>query len=105
MMVGPRKDTIKFFVEGKVHLVQETDGVRILGNAKQEFLHKIPNEVEDVFKIGEWRRLILVHAFSFISNTYISKTRLRLAYFETRKSENNEIWTMRQFQNDSTRSK
>ena len=52
MMVGPHKDTIKFFVEGKVHLVQETDGVRILGNTKQEFLHKVPNEVEDVFKIG-----------------------------------------------------
>ena len=47
---------------------------------------------------------IEIHAF-FISNTYISNTRLRLAYFETRILENNGIWTMRLFQNDCTRSK
>ena len=47
----------------------------------------------------------VVHAFSFISNTFISNTRLRFAYFETRISENNEIWTMRLFQNDCTHSK
>ena len=46
-----------------------------------------------------------LHAFSFISNTFISNTRLRFAYFETRISKNNEIWIMRPFQNDCTHSK
>ena len=41
----------------------------------------------------------------FTSNTFISNTRLRLAYFETKISENNKIWTMRPFQNDCTHSK
>jgi len=49
MMVGPTKDTVKYFVDSKVHLVQELDGTRILGNMTSEFLQKVPIEVVDMF--------------------------------------------------------
>lgn len=61
MMVGPTMDTVKYFVEGKVHLVQELDGVRIIGNTNQEFLQKVPNEVEDVFKLGSMKPGAMLH--------------------------------------------
>lgn len=55
MMIGPTSDTVKYFIDSKVHLVQEIDGVRIIGNYEQEFLQKVPAEVEDVFKIGSMK--------------------------------------------------
>ena len=45
MMVGPTKDTVKYFVDSKVHLVQELDGTRILGNMTSEFLQKVPSKI------------------------------------------------------------
>ena len=45
-----------------------------------------------------------IHGY-FASKTFLSNTRLSLAYFETRILEYIEIWTMRPFQNDCTHSK
>ena len=47
-----------------------------------------------------WSSRFFVYKHHFISNK-----RLRLAYFEPRISENNEIWTEKPFQNNSTHSR
>jgi len=52
LLVGPKKDWIKFSYDSAVALVPEMDGVRIVGSTKHEFLQKVPTVVEDVFKIG-----------------------------------------------------
>ena len=51
-MVGPQKDWVKFPLDSAVQLVQETDGVRIIGTFTHEFLQRVPVVTEDVFKIG-----------------------------------------------------
>ncbi|CAH3134272.1 unnamed protein product [Porites lobata] len=39
-------------MDSAVHLVQELDGVRIIGNETHELLQRVPAAVEQVFKIG-----------------------------------------------------
>jgi vacuolar protein sorting-associated protein 16 len=51
-MVGPRGVALKYFYEGQVHVVPDIDGVRLLTNEVCEFLHKVPDETEEVFKLG-----------------------------------------------------
>ena len=52
LMVGPKKDWIKYSYDSTVTLVPEMDGIRIIGRTSHEFLQKVPPVVEDVFKIG-----------------------------------------------------
>ncbi|KAJ3129946.1 hypothetical protein HK098_007212 [Nowakowskiella sp. JEL0407] len=52
LMVGPFGDWIKYSYEGVVQLVPEVDGVRIVTNEKCEFLQRVPDSCEKVFKIG-----------------------------------------------------
>ncbi|XP_033731086.1 vacuolar protein sorting-associated protein 16 homolog, partial [Pecten maximus] len=52
VVVGPQKDWIRYNFESPVHLVQEMDGTRIIGNYQHEFLHKVPEVTEHIFKIG-----------------------------------------------------
>ncbi|CAH3134221.1 unnamed protein product [Porites lobata] len=47
-VIGPTMDTM----DSAVHLVQELDGVRIIGNETRELLQRVPAAVEQVFKIG-----------------------------------------------------
>jgi len=61
MMVGPSQDSSKYFVEGKVYLCQELDGVRIIGNSNHEFLQKVPDEIEDVYKLGSMKPGATLH--------------------------------------------
>ncbi|CAH3134250.1 unnamed protein product [Porites lobata] len=67
-VVGPTMDTIRYplinkiilyhdptsfpTICGAVHLVQELDDVRIIGNETHELLQRVPAAVEQVFKIG-----------------------------------------------------
>jgi hypothetical protein len=51
-MVGPNKDFINFHVFGEACLVADPDGLRIISNDSHEFLQRVPDVVEDVFKIG-----------------------------------------------------
>ncbi|XP_020601018.1 vacuolar protein sorting-associated protein 16 homolog [Orbicella faveolata] len=51
-VVGPTQDTIRYQMDSSVHLVQELDGVRIIGNEAHELLQRVPAAVEQVFKIG-----------------------------------------------------
>eukprot|EP00112_Aurelia_sp_Birch-Aquarium-sp1_P019595 Seg4875.2 transcript_id=Seg4875.2/GoldUCD/mRNA.D3Y31 product="Vacuolar protein sorting-associated protein 16" protein_id=Seg4875.2/GoldUCD/D3Y31 len=52
LMIGPTKETVRYFLDSNSFLVQEVDGLRIIGNEKHQFLQKVPVEVEDVFKLG-----------------------------------------------------
>ena len=52
LMVGSKKDWIKFSYDSAVTMVPEMDGVRIIGSTSHEFLQKVPTVVEDIFKIG-----------------------------------------------------
>ncbi|CAH3134241.1 unnamed protein product [Porites lobata] len=52
-MIAP--DFLTYFtyqMDSAVHLVQELDGVRIIGNETHELLQRVPAAVEQVFKIG-----------------------------------------------------
>ena len=51
-MVGPNGVAVKYFYDGQVHVVPDLDGVRFLTNEICEFLQKVPDETEEVFKLG-----------------------------------------------------
>ncbi|KAL9096876.1 MAG: hypothetical protein Q9165_000840 [Trypethelium subeluteriae] len=51
-IVGPNGASSKFFYDNWVHLIPDIDGVRILTNDVCEFLQKVPDVVEDTFKLG-----------------------------------------------------
>eukprot|EP00002_Diphylleia_rotans_P004919 TRINITY_DN1382_c0_g2_i1.p1 TRINITY_DN1382_c0_g2~~TRINITY_DN1382_c0_g2_i1.p1 ORF type:complete len:828 (-),score=186.60 TRINITY_DN1382_c0_g2_i1:1462-3921(-) len=52
LMVGPHGHWIKYTYEQPLVLVPEVDGVRIVSAEKTEFLQRVPNVTEDIFKIG-----------------------------------------------------
>ena len=52
LVVGPEKDWIKYQFDSPVHLKQEEDGLGIVGNYQHEFLHRVPDVTEKIFKIG-----------------------------------------------------
>ncbi|KAI9847664.1 MAG: hypothetical protein M1838_000810 [Thelocarpon superellum] len=51
-MVGPNGAAAKYYYDGHVHLIPDMDGVRIISNDVCEFLQKVPEVTEDVFKLG-----------------------------------------------------
>jgi WD40 repeat protein len=51
-VVGPSGDWISYNTLGRVHLMSEIDGVRIISGSYSEFLQKVPSCVESVFRIG-----------------------------------------------------
>ncbi len=51
-MVGPNSVAAKYFYDGQVHVIPDLDGVRLLTNEVCEFLHKVPDATEEVFKLG-----------------------------------------------------
>ena len=51
-MIGPNGVAAKYFYDGQVHVVPDIDGVRMLTNEVCEFLHKVPDAIEEVFKLG-----------------------------------------------------
>ncbi|XP_077989106.1 vacuolar protein sorting-associated protein 16 homolog [Glandiceps talaboti] len=52
LMVGPDKDWVKYNMDSAVYMVPELDGLRIIGRYTHDFLQKVPQMVELVFKIG-----------------------------------------------------
>jgi hypothetical protein len=52
LVVGPEKDWLNYVIDGPVHMVQEIDGIRIIGNETQELLQRVPPVVVDIFCIG-----------------------------------------------------
>ncbi|ESO96565.1 hypothetical protein LOTGIDRAFT_115951 [Lottia gigantea] len=46
------KPIVRYNFDSFVYLVQEEDGLRIIGNEVHQFLQKVPNVTEQIFKIG-----------------------------------------------------
>lgn len=51
-MVGPNGAAAKYYYDDIVHVVPDVDGVRLITSESCEFLHKVPDESEEVFKMG-----------------------------------------------------
>lgn len=52
LMVGPYGDPVRYIYDEPIILIPECDGVRILSNTSLEFLHRVPDSTESIFKIG-----------------------------------------------------
>ena len=52
LVIGPEKDWINYSVDGPVHMVDEIDGIRIIGNTNQEMFQRVSPVVVDIFGIG-----------------------------------------------------
>ncbi|KAI1311299.1 hypothetical protein EDD11_003512 [Mortierella claussenii] len=52
LMVGPYGDWIKYSYDDAIFLIPEIDGVRVISSEKCEFLQKVPDVTENIFKIG-----------------------------------------------------
>ena len=52
LMVGPFADWVKYTYDVPIMLIPECDGVRIITNNTCEFLQRVPDVIEDIFKIG-----------------------------------------------------
>ncbi|CAN8013878.1 unnamed protein product, partial [Ixodes persulcatus] len=66
-------------VDVPIHLVQEVDGVRLIGNTIHELLQKVPNVVKDVFRIGSMDpgALLLAASVEFEKKSYKADEYLR----------------------------
>ncbi|RJE18873.1 Vacuolar protein [Aspergillus sclerotialis] len=51
-LVGPNGVATRYFYDGRVHVIPELDGVRLLTNDTCEFLHKVASGTEEIFRIG-----------------------------------------------------
>ncbi|CAK7263841.1 Vacuolar protein sorting-associated protein 16 [Sporothrix epigloea] len=51
-IIGPGGSIAKFFYDSRIHVIQDIDGVRVLTNNVCEFLQKVPDVTEDVFRFG-----------------------------------------------------
>lgn len=52
LMVGPFGDWVRYPYDDAIYLIPEIDGVRIFSSDRCEFLEKVPNVTEEIFKIG-----------------------------------------------------
>lgn len=51
-LIGPNGASLRYYFDGWVHLLPDIDGVRLITNDVCEFLQKVPDSTEDVFKLG-----------------------------------------------------
>ncbi|KAL8929102.1 MAG: hypothetical protein Q9172_000645 [Xanthocarpia lactea] len=51
-LIGPNGASLRYYFDGWVHLLPDVDGVRLVTNDVCEFLRKVPDSTEDVFKLG-----------------------------------------------------
>ncbi|EFX02190.1 vacuolar protein sorting [Grosmannia clavigera kw1407] len=51
-VVGPGGSVASFFYDARIHVVQDIDGVRVITNGTCDFLQKVPEVTEDVFRFG-----------------------------------------------------
>lgn len=51
-MVGPNGVAAKYYYDDIVHVIPDVDGVRLITSQSCEFLHKVPDDSEEVFKLG-----------------------------------------------------
>ncbi|KAJ5160211.1 uncharacterized protein N7482_007215 [Penicillium canariense] len=51
-LVGPNGAASKYYYDGRVHVIPEFDGVRLITNDTCEFLHKVTDVTEEIFRLG-----------------------------------------------------
>ncbi|KAF4553814.1 Vps16-like protein [Elsinoe fawcettii] len=51
-LVGPNGAASKFYYDSFVHIVPDLDGTRVFTNEVCEFMQRVPDESEEVFKLG-----------------------------------------------------
>ena len=51
-LIGPNGAASKFYYDSFMHLLPDVDGIRILTGDVCEFLQKVPDSVEEVFRLG-----------------------------------------------------
>ena len=51
-MIGPNGAVLKYYYDGWVHLMADIDGVRLMTNDVCEFLQKVPDSTDNVFRLG-----------------------------------------------------
>ncbi|KAL8873659.1 MAG: hypothetical protein Q9174_000913 [Haloplaca sp. 1 TL-2023] len=51
-LIGPNGASLRYYFDGWVHLLPDVDGVRLLTSDVCEFLQKVPDCTEQVFKFG-----------------------------------------------------
>jgi len=51
-LVGPHGSAAKYFYDGWVHLIPDYDGIRLFTNDVCEYLQKVPDVTEEVFRLG-----------------------------------------------------
>lgn len=51
-VVGPRDAVASYFYDGKVHVLADHDGVRLITNDVCDFLQKVPDVTDEVFRFG-----------------------------------------------------
>ncbi|KAJ9645035.1 Vacuolar protein sorting-associated protein 16 [Knufia peltigerae] len=51
-MVGPDGAAVKYYYDDQVHVVPDIDGIRLITNESCDFVHKVPDQLEEVFRLG-----------------------------------------------------
>ncbi|CAI7616873.1 unnamed protein product [Penicillium discolor] len=51
-LVGPNGVASKYYYDGRVHVIPEFDGVRLITNDTCEFVHKVASVTEEIFRLG-----------------------------------------------------
>ncbi|KAL8653739.1 MAG: hypothetical protein Q9210_001926 [Variospora velana] len=51
-LIGPNGASLRYYFDGWVHLLPDVDGVRLITNEVCEFLQKVPDCTDDVFRLG-----------------------------------------------------
>ncbi|KAH1278330.1 hypothetical protein LV164_005819 [Aspergillus fumigatus] len=51
-LIGPNGTAAKYYYDGTVHVIPECDGVRLITNDNCEFLHKVADVTEAIFRLG-----------------------------------------------------
>lgn len=51
-IIGPENATARYFYDGRVHLIADHDGVRLITNDVCDFLQKVPEVTDEVFRFG-----------------------------------------------------
>ncbi|KAJ5310153.1 uncharacterized protein N7443_002614 [Penicillium atrosanguineum] len=51
-LVGSNGTASKYYYDGRVHVIPEMDGVRLITNDTCEFLHKVHDVTQEIFRLG-----------------------------------------------------
>ncbi|PMD39185.1 vacuolar protein-like protein sorting vps16 [Hyaloscypha variabilis F] len=68
-VIGPKNAAAKYFYDSRVHLIADHDGVRLITNDVCDFIQKVPDVTDEVFRFGtESPASILLDAVEQLEN-------------------------------------